>query len=52
VALLQRLSPPDFARVGTHSRFGPLSLAAWIEFFLAHEAHHLYTIVKRSRGLD
>lgn len=52
VAELQRLSPADFARTGTHSRFGTLNLAAWIEFFLAHEAHHLYTILKRSRGLD
>ena len=52
VAEVQRLSPADFLRTGTHSRFGSLSLAAWIEFFLAHESHHLYTILKRSRSLD
>jgi RimJ/RimL family protein N-acetyltransferase len=52
VAVIEGLAPADLARSGTHSRFGPLSLDAWIEFFLVHEAHHLYTILKRVHGLD
>lgn len=52
VAVLERVSPAELARTGTHSRFGPLSLALWVEFFLDHEAHHLYTIFKRARGAD
>jgi uncharacterized damage-inducible protein DinB len=52
VASVERLSEAELARTGVHSRFGPLSLAAWIEFFLVHEAHHLYTMFKRARGDD
>ena len=52
IALLERLSPAELARTGTHSRFGPMSLELWVEFFLDHEAHHLYTIFKRARGAD
>jgi hypothetical protein len=29
-----------------------MPLALWIEFFLVHEAHHLYTILRRVRGAD
>jgi uncharacterized damage-inducible protein DinB len=28
---------------GIHPRFGKISLADWCEFFLLHEAHHLFT---------
>jgi hypothetical protein len=51
--LVQRVTPLDdaeLARIGVHSAFGPLPLAAWIEFFLLHEAHHLYVIMGRARG--
>ncbi len=52
IAAVERLSPSDLARVGRHARLGPLSLAAWLEFYLVHEGHHLYLIFKRSRGLE
>jgi uncharacterized damage-inducible protein DinB len=45
-------TPADLARTGVHSRFGAMPLTLWIEFFLLHEAHHLYTILKRARGGD
>jgi hypothetical protein len=33
-------------RTGLHPKFGLLTLELWIEFFLLHEAHHLFTMFK------
>ena len=44
------LSDEGLARIGVHSAFGPLTLASWLEFFLLHEAHHLYVIMRRARS--
>jgi uncharacterized damage-inducible protein DinB len=52
IALVTNLTPEQLARTGRHARFGPLTLRAWLEFFLAHEGHHLYVILKRSRGVE
>lgn len=41
------LTPAQAARSGTHARFGPMDVAGWIEFFLVHEAHHLYVAMLR-----
>jgi uncharacterized damage-inducible protein DinB len=43
------LQAPDYARVGVHSAFGEMTLSLWVEFFLVHEAHHLYVILQRIR---
>jgi uncharacterized damage-inducible protein DinB len=51
------LSHAAASRVGIHPLFGEMSLALWVEFFLLHEAHHLYVVMtrlgqaKRSLGL-
>jgi Protein of unknown function (DUF1569) len=37
-------------RVGHHPAFGALNLRQWVQFFLMHEAHHLYVALVRSRG--
>ncbi len=47
VERVRTLSAAQTARVGVHSRLGPLSVARWVEFFLVHEAHHLYVILGR-----
>jgi hypothetical protein len=47
VALVRALSPHDWARTGIHPTFGELDVAGWLEFFLLHEAHHLYTALVR-----
>jgi len=39
----------DYARVGIHRVFGEMTLSLWLEFFLVHEAHHLYVILQRMR---
>lgn len=45
------LTPKELNRTGTHKKFGTMNIVEWIEFFLLHEAHHIYTIFKISRQL-
>jgi hypothetical protein len=47
VALVGSLSPTDSARTGLHPTFGELDVAGWLDFFLLHEAHHLYEALVR-----
>ena len=47
VARVRSLSRAQAARVGVHSRMGPMIVERWLEFFLVHEAHHLYVIFGR-----
>ncbi|HET8734543.1 MAG TPA: DinB family protein [Anaeromyxobacteraceae bacterium] len=49
VEKVRSLSEPDLARIGVHTRLGPLALSLWLHFFLLHEAHHLYQIFKLVR---
>ena len=51
-ALLGGLTPAELLRTGVHSRFGAMALPVWVEFFLVHEAHHLYVVLKRVHGAD
>ena len=46
MARLRSLSEKDFERTGVHSKFGAMSLSLWLEFFLVHEAHHLYGVLQ------
>lgn len=46
-SLAKGLSQAETRRVGIHPLFGEMSLALWIEFFLLHEAHHLYVVMTR-----
>jgi len=50
MARLQSLSEEDFARTGVHPKFGAMGLSLWLEFFLVHEAHHLYVMLQLVRG--
>jgi hypothetical protein len=49
-ALVRGLSDEQLARTAVHPTLGEMTLALWIEFFLLHEAHHLYLVMKRARG--
>ena len=40
------LSDRDLGRIGVHLAFGELTITMWLNFFLLHEAHHLFTIFK------
>ena len=48
--LAVRLSPEQAKRTGVHPAFGEMSVVEWLNFFLIHEAHHLYVAMTRARG--
>ena len=41
----------DFDKTGGHPIYGPMTLLQWLNFFLLHEAHHLFVIFKMSAEL-
>jgi hypothetical protein len=41
---LTGMSEETLRRTGLHPRYGLFTIAQWAEFFLLHEAHHLYTL--------
>jgi hypothetical protein len=45
MAKLRSLNEQDFARTGIHSKFGEMTLALWLDFFLVHEGHHLNVVL-------
>ena len=49
IGRLRSLNGEDFERTGVHPKFGEMSLAMWLEFFLVHEAHHLYVVLQLVR---
>ena len=51
MARLRSLSEEDFERTGVHPKFGAMSLSLWLEFFLVHEAHHLYVVLQLMRKI-
>jgi len=48
--LIHHLPADKLERVGIHPKFGRLTISEWTEFFLLHEAHHLYTIFQIAHG--
>jgi uncharacterized damage-inducible protein DinB len=36
----------DLIKTGVHPHFGQMNVLKWMNFFLLHEAHHLFTIFK------
>lgn len=49
--LTSNLTDEQLKRTGSHSKFGKMNLIEWTEFFLLHEAHHIYTIFKLIRSI-
>jgi uncharacterized damage-inducible protein DinB len=41
----------DLAKNGTHPVYGKMNLLQWVNFFLLHEAHHLFTVFKLAAEL-
>ena len=41
----------DLVKSGIHPLYGKMNLVQWLNFFLLHEAHHLFTIFKLSAEL-
>ncbi|HTD99086.1 MAG TPA: DinB family protein [Mucilaginibacter sp.] len=44
INLITSLQPQQLSRTGIHPKYGKLTMTEWAEFFLLHEAHHLFTI--------
>jgi hypothetical protein len=42
----KNLGALSLMRTGVHPLYGKLTLTEWVEFFLLHEAHHLFAIFK------
>jgi len=42
--LLSGLKESGLSRIGMHPKYGRLTILKWAEFFVLHEAHHLFTI--------
>jgi hypothetical protein len=41
----------DAKKTAIHPKYGKLDLMGWLNFFLLHEAHHLFTVFKLSAEL-
>lgn len=44
--LVTKMNEHELKRIGIHLKFGKLDVLDWTEFFLLHEAHHLFTIFR------
>ncbi len=47
--LLERMSPSDWAKTGTHAEIGPYSVERWLEIYAAH-AHDHADQIRRARA--
>ncbi len=50
IGMVENLSADELGRTGGHPVLGEMAIPMWIDFFLLHEAHHLYVALMRSRG--
>ncbi len=50
--LVSSLSVSQLNRTGIHQKFGTLNIVEWTEFFLLHEAHHIFTIFQLAHGKE
>ena len=46
IALLDSFQPKDYRQLGIHPKFGEMSVAEWLRFFLLHESHHHYAVFR------
>ena len=44
IQLLSSLNNSQLSRKGKHPKYGEMTLLAWLDFFLLHEAHHLFNV--------
>ena len=44
--LITDLPVEKLNRIGIHGKYGSLTMIQWAEFFLLHEAHHIFTIFR------
>jgi hypothetical protein len=51
-ALITNLTEAAQSRIGIHKKFGRLMVLQWTEFFLLHEAHHIFTIFQLANNTE
>lgn len=49
--LIINLSAGELSKVGTHQKYGRMTVTQWTEFFLLHETHHLFTIFRLAQSV-
>ena len=49
--LVTNLPDDKVIRIGTHGKYGKLTIIQWTEFFLLHEAHHIFTIFQLANDI-
>ncbi len=47
---ISSLSDAQLLKTGIHQRYGVFTISDWTEFFLLHEAHHLFTMFMLKHG--
>ena len=50
-ARIVALGEKEFDKTGSHKVYGIMNLHQWLNFFLLHEAHHLFAIFKMGAAL-
>jgi hypothetical protein len=50
--LITVLNDNQLNRIGIHKKFGSLTIIEWTEFFLLHEAHHIFTIFQLAHNTE
>jgi uncharacterized damage-inducible protein DinB len=50
-AAMLSFTPGDLTKTGTHPFFGKMNIQQWLNFFLLHESHHLFSIFKLTAEL-
>ena len=50
--LITNLTDAAQSRTGVHKKYGKLTVLQWTEFFLLHEAHHIYTIFQLANDTE
>ena len=50
-AFILSFNQEELKRTGEHPVFGKMNIVQWLNFFLLHEAHHLFTIFKLAAEL-
>ncbi|MRG45373.1 hypothetical protein GFS24_09615 [Chitinophaga sp. SYP-B3965] len=46
IDFVDNIDPGDLGRTGKHMKYGLFNIPQWLEMFLLHEAHHLFTILQ------
>ena len=46
IAKIYAMKDDDLRRIGIHLAYGEMTIVMWLNFFLLHEAHHLFAIFK------